>query len=67
MDRGELVAGGVAVERPFGVKICSFSSISFEISFRLFVNRNVKSTEKIISYRTCYILPVNRIRASISY
>ena len=36
MDRGELVAGGVAVERPFGVKICSFSSISFEMRNEIF-------------------------------
>lgn len=36
IDLGELVAGGVAVERPFGVKICSFSSMSFEMRIEIF-------------------------------
>lgn len=47
IDRGELVAGGVAVERPFGVKICSFSSISFEIRIEIFSISDLKFFRKL--------------------
>ena len=47
IDRGELVADGVAVERPFGVKICSFSSISFEIRIEIFSISDLKFFRKL--------------------